>query len=102
MEEGDGRTPEGVYSIDRRKVKSTFHRALHVSYPNDDDLAQAKARSVSPGGDIMIHGLPNGLGFLGKLHLKGDWTAGCIAVTNPQIEEIWRAVPDGTKVEIVP
>ncbi|KAF0217577.1 MAG: ErfK/YbiS/YcfS/YnhG family [Geobacteraceae bacterium] len=101
-EEGDGRTPEGVYSIDRRKMKSTFHRALHISYPNRGDLAQAKARGISPGGDIMIHGLFNGLGFLGKLHLVDDWTAGCIAVTNPQIEEIWRTVPDGTKVDIVP
>jgi len=100
-EEGDGRTPEGVYSIDRRKLKSSYHRALHVSYPNQDDTAQAKARDVSPGGDIMIHGLPNGIGFIGKLHTKRDWTLGCIAVTNLEIEEIWRAAPDGTIVEIV-
>jgi murein L,D-transpeptidase YafK len=100
--EGDGRTPEGMYLIDRRKSKSRFHRALHISYPNRDDLSQARALGVSPGGDIMIHGLPDGLGIFGKLHLKYDWTAGCIAVTNPQIEEIWRIVPDGTKVEIVP
>ncbi len=101
IEEGDGRTPEGVYSIDRRKLKSSFHQALHVSYPNQDDTAQAKARGVSPGGDIMIHGLPNGIGFVGKLHTKRDWTLGCIAVTNPEIEEILRVVPDGTAVEIV-
>lgn len=100
-EEGDGRTPEGVYSIDRRKLKSSYHRALHVSYPNVEDTAQAKARGVSPGGDIMIHGLPNGIGFIGKLQTKRDWTLGCIAVTNPEIEEIWRVVPDGTTVEIV-
>lgn len=100
-EEGDGRTPEGVYSIDRRKLKSSYHRALHVSYPNQEDTAQARARDVSPGGDIMIHGLPNGIGFIGKLHTKRDWTLGCIAVTNPEIEEIWRAVADGTTVEIV-
>jgi len=100
-EEGDGRTPEGAYSIDRRKLKSSYHRALHLSYPNQEDSAQAKARGVSPGGDIMIHGLPNGIGFIGKLQTKRDWTLGCIAVTNPEIEEIWRVVPDGTTVEIL-
>lgn len=101
LEEGDKRTPEGMYVIDRRKEQSRYHRALHVSYPNQEDIAQAKARGVSPGGDIMIHGLPNGIGFVGNLHVKRDWTLGCIAVTNPEIEEIWRAVPDGTVVEIV-
>ena len=101
-EEGDKRTPEGTYVIDRRKEQSRYHRALHISYPNPDDTAQAKARGVSPVGDIMIHGLPNGIGFVENLHVKRDWTLGCIAVTNPEIEEIWRAVPDGTVVEIVP
>lgn len=100
-EEGDGRTPEGIYTIDRRKLKSSYHRALHISYPNPEDTAQAKARGISAGGDIMIHGLPNGIGFIGRLHIKRDWTLGCIAVTNPEIEEIWRVVPDGTTVEIV-
>lgn len=100
-EEGDRRTPEGIYSIDRRKLNSKYHRALHVSYPNAEDSAQAKARGVSPGGDIMVHGLPNGIGFVGKLHTKRDWTLGCIAVTNPEIEEIWRVVPDGATVEIM-
>lgn len=101
VEEGDKRTPEGTYMIDRRKELSGYHRALHISYPNPDDIAQANARGVSPGGDIMIHGLPNGIGFFGKLHVKRDWTFGCIAVTNPEIDEIWRVVPDGTTVEIV-
>jgi murein L,D-transpeptidase YafK len=101
-EEGDGRTPEGVYSIDRRKLNSRYHLALHISYPNAEDRAQAKARGVSPGGDIMIHGLPNGIDFIGSLHTIRDWTLGCIAVTNSDIEEIWRTVPDGTTVEIVP
>ncbi len=101
VEEGDKRTPEGTYVIDRRKERSSYHRALHISYPNPDDIAQAKARGVSPGGDIMVHGLPNGLGFFGKLHVKRDWTLGCIAVTNSEIDEIWRVVPDGTTVEIV-
>ncbi len=100
-EEGDKRTPEGTYMIDRRKERSSYHRALHISYPNPDDIAQAKARGVSPGGDIMVHGLPNGIGFLGKLHVKRDWTLGCIAVTNSEIDEIWRVVTDGTTVEIV-
>jgi len=102
IEEGDKRTPEGMYVIDRRKEQSRYHRSLHVSYPNQEDLAQAKSRGVSPGGDIMIHGLPNGIGFVGNFHVKRDWTLGCIAVTNTEIEEIWRAVPDGTVVEIVP
>nr|WP_279342507.1 L,D-transpeptidase family protein [Geotalea sp. SG265] len=100
--EGDCRTPEGIYTIDRRKQSSKYCRALHISYPNQADVAQAKARGVSPGGDVMIHGLPNALGFVGKLHLIRDWTLGCVAVTNPEIEEIWRVVPDGVVVEIVP
>jgi murein L,D-transpeptidase YafK len=102
LEEGDKRTPEGTYIIDRRKENSSYHHALHISYPNQNDTAQATARGVPPGGDIMIHGLPNGTGFLGKMHLKRDWTRGCIAVTNPEIEEIWQVVPDGTVVEIQP
>lgn len=101
IEAGDGRTPEGIYIIDRRKQNSRFHHALHISYPNAADIAQAKERGVSTGGDIMIHGLPNGLGFLGRLSFKRDWTLGCVAVTNPEIDEIWRAVPDMTIVEIV-
>lgn len=100
--EGDCRTPEGIYTIDRRKQNSKYYRALHISYPGPADVAQAKARGVSPGGDVMIHGLPNALGFVGKLHLKRDWTLGCVAVTNPEIEEIWRVVRDGVVVEIVP
>jgi murein L,D-transpeptidase YafK len=100
--DGDGKTPEGRYTIDRRNPNSRFHRALHISYPNADDRRQAAARGVSPGGDIMIHGLMNGLGWLGKAHHARDWTLGCIALTNEEIEEVWRMVPDGTPVEIVP
>lgn len=100
--EGDGRTPEGEYVIDSRKEDSAFHRALHVSYPGPDDAARARERGVSPGGDIMIHGLRNGLGFIGRAHLLADWTEGCIAVTDPEIEELWRAVPDGTPILIEP
>ena len=101
-EEGDHRTPEGLYTIDRRKSDSDFHLALHVSYPNQDDVAEAMARGVSPGGDIMIHGLRNGFGWIGAVHRRKDWTDGCIAVTDREIEEIWHAVPDGISVEIKP
>src|SRR5258708_17865717 len=100
--QGDGKTPEGVYSFSGRNVASAFHRALRVSYPNSADRAQAKRLGVAPGGDIMIHGLPNGQGHIGKAHLQADWTEGCIAVTNAEIEEIWGLVRDGTKVEINP
>lgn len=98
--EGDGRTPEGIYTIDFRKPDSSFHRALRISYPNSRDIARAKAKGVAPGGAIMIHGLPNGKGWIGERHRALDWTDGCVAVTNEEIEEIWRAVPVGTPVEI--
>jgi murein L,D-transpeptidase YafK len=99
---GDSRTPEGVYTIDYRNPRSAYHRSLHISYPNAADRAAAKAARVSPGGDIMIHGIRNGMGWLGDQHRRVDWTDGCIAVTNPEIEEIWRAVADGTPIEIRP
>jgi murein L,D-transpeptidase YafK len=100
--EGDGRTPEGAYRIDSRKSDSAFHRALHISYPSSWDVQAAHRNGHSPGGAIMIHGIHYGLGWLGSLHRLVDWTAGCIAVTNWEIEEIWRAVPDGTPIEIRP
>ena len=100
--EGDGRTPEGIYSIDFHKPDSAFHRALHVSYPSAQDSARAAEAGVSPGGDIMIHGLPNGLGALGAAYRSRDWTAGCIAVTDPEIDEIYSSVDDGTPIEILP
>ncbi|MDJ0513650.1 MAG: L,D-transpeptidase family protein [Methyloceanibacter sp.] len=99
---GDGRTPEGRYVIDYRKWDSDFYRALHVSYPNAEDRRRARQFGVSPGGAIMIHGMKNGLGWIGRLHRFVDWTNGCIAVTNEEIEEIWRAVPNGTEIEIHP
>jgi murein L,D-transpeptidase YafK len=98
--QGDHRTPEGFYIVDRRKRDSRFHLALHVSYPNDNDRERARKLGVDPGGDIMIHGIENGLGWIGSLHRAVDWTDGCIAVTDAEIEEIWAAVPDGTPVEI--
>lgn len=97
--EGDGRTPEGMYRIDYRNPRSRFHLALHVSYPSRTDAQRAAAAGLPPGGDIMIHGLPNGFGWLGRLYQLFDWTDGCIAVTDREIEEIYRAVPDGTPIE---
>lgn len=103
-EQGDGRTPEGLYSIDFRKPDSSYHLALHISYPSDEDKAQAQARGVSPGGAIMIHGFPNEAdkSVATRVHRYVDWTEGCIAMTNAEIEELWSLVPVGTPIEIVP
>ena len=100
--EGDGKTPEGIYRIDSRNANSHFHRALHVSYPNAADIARARRLGVSPGGAIMIHGMPNRWRLLGWAIQQTDWTAGCIAVSDEEIEEIWRMVRNGTIVEIRP
>jgi len=100
--EGDGKTPEGTYVIEGRNANSRFHRALRISYPNEDDLRRAEQLEVPPGGDIMIHGLRGDLAFIGDTHRLVHWTDGCIAVTNQEIEEIWRLVSDGTVVEIRP
>jgi murein L,D-transpeptidase YafK len=100
--QGDGRTPEGNYILDRRNAKSQFHRSIHISYPSAQDRARARNLGVNPGGDIFVHGLPNGYGAIGRLHLARDWTNGCIAVTNEEIDEIWKLVPDGTPIEIRP
>jgi len=101
-QEGDGRTPEGHYVIDWRNPASSYHLSLHISYPSAADRAAAGKAGVDPGGMIMIHGLPNGMSWLGGTHSLRDWTAGCIAVTSAEIEEIWRLVPDGTPIEIRP
>lgn len=98
--EGDGRTPVGHYVIDFKNAESAFHLSLHVSYPDASDREEAAGRGDAPGGDIMIHGLPNGLAMLGPLHRMTDWTDGCIAVTNAEIEEIWAMVEVGTEIEI--
>ncbi len=100
--QGDDKTPEGLYQIDYRNPASRFHLALHISYPNETDKEQAQMRGVSPGGDIMIHGLGSEFQSLGEKQYLYDWTAGCIAVTDSEIEEIWRLVPDGTPVYIRP
>ena len=98
--QGDDRTPEGFYRIDYRNPASRFHLALHISYPDQTDRERARKRGVSPGGDIMIHGLGSEFKSLGTKHYSYDWTAGCIAVTDSEIEEIWQLVPDRTPVEI--
>jgi murein L,D-transpeptidase YafK len=100
--QGDRKTPEGRYTITGRNPSSAYHRALRISYPSAADRARARREGVSPGGDIMIHGLPNGQGYIGAAHRLTDWTDGCIAVTNEEIEEIWRLAPNGTPVLIEP
>ena len=98
--EGDRKTPEGTYLIDWRNPASKFHLSLHISYPNEADKERARKLGVNPGGDIMIHGLGDDFKDLGAKHRLYDWTDGCIAVTDQEIEEIWRLVPDGTAVAI--
>lgn len=95
--EGDKLVPEGIYSINDKPSRSQFYRALHISYPSAADAAAGRT-----GSDIEIHGLPNGLGWLGSWHRLWDWTAGCIAVTNSEMDEVWRAVDRDTPVEIRP
>jgi murein L,D-transpeptidase YafK len=100
--EGDHRTPEGIYVLDRRNDRSRFYRSIHISYPNAQDRRNATSHGVSPGGDVMVHGLPNGMGWIGSAHRARDWTDGCIAVANEEMDEIWRVVLDGTPIEIKP
>ena len=96
VQEGDGRTPEGAYYIDRRNPNSAFHLSLGISYPNNQDRARARAAGVSPGGDIFIHGTPR------LMRRKDDWTVGCIAVTNQEMEQIFAMVQTGTPIYIYP
>lgn len=102
QQEGDARTPEGYYVIDTRNAASHYHKALHISYPSPEDRNRATRMGVSPGGAIMIHGLPNGMSLIGSAHRLYDWTLGCIAVTDSEIDEIWTLAPVGTPVEIRP
>ena len=95
---GDGRTPEGTYFINRRNENSAYHLSLGISYPDVNDVADARAKGVNPGGDIFVHGGPNSI----RDRFKRDWTAGCISVTNQEIEEIWAMVPLGTPIAIRP
>ncbi len=101
--EGDERTPEGRYTIDGRNPASAYHLSLHISYPNEADRAFARSWGRSPGGAIFIHGQPKGLpGADTGGRVPGDWTDGCIAVSNATIELLWDAIPDGTSIEIRP
>ena len=102
QKEGDRRTPEGLYTIIAHNPNSRYYRSLRISYPSARDIEMARSRGFAPGGDIMIHGLPQGLGWLGPWQHLIDWTAGCIAVTNAEIDDLWRLVPDGTPIEIRP
>jgi murein L,D-transpeptidase YafK len=99
---GDSKTPEGDYLIDGRNPHSKFHLALHISYPSSQDKMQAERGGRAPGGAIMIHGRPNWTGWIRSLYEDRDWTDGCIAVSNAEMDEIWSAVPDGTPVSILP
>jgi tetratricopeptide (TPR) repeat protein len=100
--QGDNKTPEGTYIIDSRNSNSSYYLSLHISYPNEKDKIRAKDLGVSPGGDIMIHGIKNGFSLVGASHAEVDWTKGCIAVTDEEMEEIYKLVPTGTIVEIRP
>ena len=99
-QEGDQRTPEGQYILDYKKSDSAFYKAIHISYPNKTDIKNAQKKGVNPGGQIMIHGQKNGLGWLSLLTQRFNWTAGCIAVTNKEMEEIWNLVEVNTPILI--
>ena len=98
--EGDERTPEGSYTLDYKKKDSAFYRAIHISYPNAKDIENAKKKKVNPGGQIMIHGQKNGYEKFALLTQKFNWTDGCIAVTNKEMEEIWNLVKVNTPIRI--
>ncbi len=99
--EGDERTPEGRYTIDTRNPNSAYHLSLRISYPDAEDRAFARARGGDPGGDIFVHGQPNAYARRGpNARIAGDWTDGCIAVSNGEMEVLWRMIPDGTVIDI--
>jgi murein L,D-transpeptidase YafK len=100
--QGDHKTPEGRYVLDRRNPHSQYYKSIHISYPHEKDRRNAETMGVHAGGDIMIHGLPPRQAWVGAAHRDFDWTEGCIAVTNEEIEEIWSAVPVGTPIHIKP
>lgn len=101
-QEGDNKTPEGFYKIFSKNNKSKFHLSLKISYPNKNDIHYALTKNLACGGDLMIHGVGKGFEWLGKMHAFFDWTKGCIAVSNAEIEEIYNLTPLGTPVEIRP
>jgi murein L,D-transpeptidase YafK len=100
--EGDEKTPEGKYYLDYKKSDSAYYKAIHISYPSEKDKQKAKEKGVDPGGQIMIHGQRNGFGWLSFIMQWFNWTDGCIAVTNKEMDEIWNAIEVGTPIEIEP
>ncbi|WKJ90346.1 L,D-transpeptidase family protein [Methylomonas montana] len=100
--QGDNRTPEGAYTIDARNENSSYFKALHISYPNSKDIDQARVKGVSAGGDIMIHGQKNGFGWASFLVQHFNWTRGCVALSNDNMEKVWQSVNVGAKIEIKP
>ena len=100
--QGDHKTPEGMYSVDAKNPHSQFYMALHLSYPNPTDRVRARKLGASPGGDVEIHGLGKAYGWIGARHRLSNWTDGCVAVTNEEIEEIFKLVAVGTAVELKP
>ncbi|WP_444936011.1 murein L,D-transpeptidase family protein [Microbulbifer sp. JMSA004] len=99
-QEGDEKTPEGHYTLDYKKEDSSYYRAMHISYPNAEDRTQAEARGVSPGGFIMVHGQRNRLGWLAPITQRFNWTDGCIALTNDEMDEFMALVKIGTPIAI--
>lgn len=102
MQEGDEKTPEGSYTLDFKKPDSAFYKAIHISYPNTNDIASAKARGIKPGGQVMIHGQKNGLGWLSFISQRINWTNGCVALSNSDMDVVWTLVKEGTPIEILP
>lgn len=97
---GDGRVPEGLYTISGHNPGSAYHLSLRIDYPTPEQSAEAASRGVRAGGDIMIHGIPDDRSWIGSRHRMIDWTEGCVAVTNPEMDWLYEAVPDGTPVDI--
>ena len=102
QQEGDERTPEGKYILDYKNKKSSFYKAIHISYPNANDKKRAKKRWISPGGQIMIHGQKNGFGWFSFIVQRFNWTDGCIALSNCDMYEVWNSIDVGTPIEIKP
>lgn len=100
--EGDEKTPEGIYTVNTKNPNSGYHKNLGVSYPNAKDITKAKLLGKRPGGDIKIHGIRNHIGFIGKFQRFFDWTNGCMALTNTEVDELYAAVKIGTKIDIRP
>lgn len=102
QKEGDERTPEGTYTLDKKKADSAYYKAIRISYPAEQDRIAAQRAGVNPGGQIMIHGQKNGFGWLADKTQRNDWTDGCIAITNSEMDEVWSLVDIGTPIVIRP